>query len=376
ELTKLDHIIQQAKEVQDQLLSSVRVAVAAGTPGTVLEPTTFAEPVNGARAANGHTWSFTPRWEKPVRKADESRVRRAAEELLESVRRRALEAEIERLRGELAAAESSKQKLQAEESAETEAGAEAARLLREARVEVNRLKAALHRQGILDKLGGHAVQEAEVRRQGLEQELQAAKEDAERKRDQLQRNQALQDQLQQERDEERRLRMDAEMRHEKLQAQLRQLEATTQEEGQLRQEKDCALTDLREEIRQMHGLVQTEQAARLAAEKKQSTAEGLHRRSRDEAELLRTQHADVLDRAEQEKLRVEQLLESERSLRQDAEQQVRDLQAELGHCRKELEGALQELQQRHNGQEALDLLMQRERDAAEARLGGDCRKGE
>ncbi|CAJ1432065.1 unnamed protein product, partial [Effrenium voratum] len=50
ELTKLDHIIQQAKEVQDQLLSSVRVAVAAGTPGTVLEPTTFAEPVNGARA--------------------------------------------------------------------------------------------------------------------------------------------------------------------------------------------------------------------------------------------------------------------------------------------------------------------------------------
>eukprot|EP00913_Durusdinium_trenchii_P022554 g21185.t1 len=138
----------------------------------------------------------------------------------------------------------SKQKLQAGESAEAEAGAEATRLLREARVEVNRLKAALQRQGHFDR-----IKEAESHRKAFEQdfqlrlndeqlhsrttncisffcELRTAREDAARKHEELQHlNQVQQEQLVKERDAERRLRLEAETRREAILLKLREMEA-------------------------------------------------------------------------------------------------------------------------------------------------------
>lgn len=334
DLSKLDHIIQQAKEVQEQLLSSVRVTVPDSS---------IAEPVTAdasETAGSDGQWAFST----PMRcsrggrisknKPEEpSKVRRAADELLESVRRRALEAEIERLRGELASAEASKQKLQAGEAAEAEAGAEAARLLREARVEVNRLKAALQRQGHFER-----TKEVESHRQAFEKELRTAREDAARKREELQHlNQVQQEQLLKERDAERRLRLEAETRREAVLLQLHEL----QEADRLRYDADVLLGELREEIRKLHGLLHIEQSARQAAEQRQSTVEGLQQQTQEENEQLR-QNVSALSQAQQETQKNNELLNTERSLRKNAEEQCKNLQADLGRCRKEVESGIQE----------------------------------
>ncbi|CAK9002088.1 unnamed protein product [Durusdinium trenchii] len=353
DLSKLDHIIQQAKEVQDQLLSSVRVT-APQVPSSVAEPITMAAatvPPSVPGNAPGGPWAFST----PVRRSREgktprskleesSRVRRAADELLESVRRRALEAEIERLRGELAAAEASKQKLQAGESAEAEAGAEATRLLREARVEVNRLKAALQRQGHFDR-----IKEAESHRKAFEQELRTAREDAARKHEELQHlNQVQQEQLVKERDAERRLRLEAETRREAILLKLREME----EAERLRQNAEGLLNELREEIRQLQGVLHVEQLARQAAEQRQSAVEGLHQRSQQENAQLRK---SVTALAQQEKQKFEELLDTERSLRQSAEEQCRKLQADLSRCLKELETNVQDKKVELEARQAAEL---------------------
>ncbi|CAK9002138.1 unnamed protein product [Durusdinium trenchii] len=358
DLSKLDHIIQQAKEVQDQLLSSVRVT-APQVPSSVAEPITMAAATGSSAIvppsvpgnAPGGPWAFST----PVRRSREgktprskleesSRVRRAADELLESVRRRALEAEIERLRGELAAAEASKQKLQAGESAEAEAGAEATRLLREARVEVNRLKAALQRQGHFDR-----IKEAESHRKAFEQELRTAREDAARKHEELQHlNQVQQEQLVKERDAERRLRLEAETRREAILLKLREME----EAERLRQNAEGLLNELREEIRQLQGVLHVEQLARQAAEQRQSAVEGLHQRSQQENAQLRK---SVTALAQQEKQKFEELLDTERSLRQSAEEQCRKLQADLSRCLKELETNVQDKKVELEARQAAEL---------------------
>ena len=333
DISKLDNIIQQAKEVQDQLLSSVRVTVPDSS---------IAEPVTAdATVPSSHeSWAFSAPMRRsregkgPFSKPEESsRVRRAADELLESVRRRALEAEIERLRGELASAEASKQKLQAGEAAEAEAGAEAARLLREARVEVNRLKAALQRQGHFER-----TKEVESHRQAFEQELRSAREDAARKREELQHlNQVQQEQVLKERDTERRLRLESETRCEVLGLQVHEL----QEAERLRHHADTLLGELREEIRKLQGLLQMEQSARQAAEQRQSTAEGLHQRTKEENGQLK-ESVKALSVAQQEKQKLEELLSTERSLRRTAEEQCKNLEADIGRCRKELDASIQE----------------------------------
>ncbi|CAK9016756.1 unnamed protein product [Durusdinium trenchii] len=384
DLSKLDHIIQQAKEVQDQLLSSVRVT-APQVPSSVAEPITMAAATGSSAIvppsvpgnAPGGPWAFST----PVRRSREgktprskleesSRVRRAADELLESVRRRALEAEIERLRGELAAAEASKQKLQAGESAEAEAGAEATRLLREARVEVNRLKAALQRQGHFDR-----IKEAESHRKAFEQELRTAREDAARKHEELQHlnqvdmpllwsqlsrvhpdwthtsrlsAQVQQEQLVKERDAERRLRLEAETRREAILLKLREME----EAERLRQNAEGLLNELREEIRQLQGVLHVEQLARQAAEQRQSAVEGLHQRSQQENAQLRK---SVTALAQQEKQKFEELLDTERSLRQSAEEQCRKLQADLSRCLKELETNVQDKKVELEARQAAEL---------------------
>eukprot|EP00435_Cladocopium_sp_Y103_P037453 s1032_g9.t3 len=242
-------------------------------------------------------------------------------------------AEIERLRGELASAEASKQKLQAGEAAEAEAGAEAARLLREARVEVNRLKAALQRQGHFER-----TKEVESHRQAFEKELRTAREDAARKREELQHlNQVQQEQLLKERDAERRLRLEAETRREAVLLQLHEL----QEADRLRHDADVLLGELREEIRKLQGLLHLEQSARQAAEQRQSTVEGLQQQTQEENEQLR-QNVCALSQAQQETQKINELLNTERSLRKSAEEQCKNLQADLGRCRRELETGIQE----------------------------------
>eukprot|EP00434_Breviolum_minutum_P013195 symbB.v1.2.011630.t1/scaffold740.1/size166498/10 len=243
------------------------------------------------------------------------------------------QAEIERLRGELASAEASKQKLQAGEAAEAEAGAEAARLLREARVEVNRLKAALQRQGHFER-----TKEVESHRQAFEQELRSAREDAARKREELQHlNQVQQEQVLKERDTERRLRLESETRCEVLGLQVHEL----QEAERLRHHADTLLGELREEIRKLQGLLQMEQSARQAAEQRQSTAEGLHQRTKEENGQLK-ESVKALSVAQQEKQKLEELLSTERSLRRTAEEQCKNLEADIGRCRKELDASVQE----------------------------------
>lgn len=420
ELAELDRIIEQAKQVQDQLLSGIphfadsqrleptepggcscRGSPRDGGPAGFSEPVTTeagnacrsnsVPPGYGSRScraahAGQMCWPATPAmgppwyaWYPPplppasqeldarlsameAARATEvssqvehtANLRRAAEELLDSVRKKAIQAEVDRLRTELSG-ERAKADVDAH-VAEAEACAEAARLLREANDEVDALKTEIRRQQA--ELDDRAAREGEADRIRAEtQELRSALDTATVARKELrEKMEALYAELEQAwselarassgRDEERRLRLDADDRYQALEGTLEQLrssgrklqasEQTAREEADgLRQEADRLLVELREEIKQLQAAVEREQTGRLTAEQR-------HRSMEDE----------FLSRLRQEKHDHAQELDAERNARSEVERLQQAAEAYHHGLREEMASSVKELKELRS---ALDL---------------------
>ncbi|CAE8595284.1 unnamed protein product, partial [Polarella glacialis] len=284
-------------------------------------------------------------------------VRHDSQELLQSARRLALEADVDRLRRELCDARADRARLLQVEASEATAAeaaaevsnAEAARSLREAQSEADGLKAALRRKQ--SELDAHLEREkGETQRQRSEaQELRAARDAALHAREEMSRKHeavveetaelraAVQFQAQEAskvREAVEHLcaeRSELEGRHASAQRDLEQLQklkiseqSALAELARLRQEAD----DLLQERQQLQ---QSERRVCLDSEQRLKSMEDLQGRTCEEMESIQHEAAVV----QQENRRLAAKVEASQAAFQELEQQLRTAEAaELAKAKK------------------------------------------
>ncbi|CAE8691771.1 unnamed protein product, partial [Polarella glacialis] len=312
-------------------------------------------------------------------------VRHDSQELLQSARRLALEADVDRLRRELCDARADRARLLQVEASEATAAeaaaevsnAEAARSLREAQSEADGLKAALRRKQ--SELDAHLEREkGETQRQRSEaQELRVARDAALHAREEMSRKHeavveetaelraAVQFQAQEAskvREAVEHLcaeRSELEGRHASAQRDLEQLQklkiseqSALAELARLRQEAD----DLLQERQQLQ---QSERRVCLDSEQRLKSMEDLQGRTCEEMESIQHEAAVV----QQENRRLAAKVEASQAAFQELEQQLRTAEAaELAKAKKLKE----ELRQGRTERETLTVELEFERTRRES----------